>query len=295
METRNALGAFLRARRERTDPEQAGVVLASRRRTPGLRREEVALLAGVSTDYYTRLEQGRERHPSDQVLDALARTLGLDAEETAHLHRLAKAAPAGTRRGGGDRADPSLLQLMEGWDHAPVLVLGHRMDVLAANRLGRALHARMVEANEDNLVRFIFLHPAARELYDNWDRVARSALAALRSASGLRPDDSRMNELVGGLSVRSAEFRTLWARHDVRAKRREVKQFRHHEVGELNLSYDSLTVNGIADQQLIVYRAEDEGTRQALVLLGALAAEYPADSTPGKRSIPDSARQPSDR
>src|SRR5690349_9526799 len=195
METRNALGAFLRARRERTSPEQAGIRLASRRRTPGLRREEVALLSGVSTDYYARLEQGRERHPSEQVLDALARTLDLNAEETAHLHRLARSTPAAPRRRGSDHADENLLRLMEGWEHLPVIVIGHRMDVLAANRLGRALHSRMVDEDETNLVRFVFLSPAARELYPQWDRVTRSSLAALRAESGLRPDDARLNEL----------------------------------------------------------------------------------------------------
>ncbi|HEX7308212.1 helix-turn-helix transcriptional regulator [Lentzea sp.] len=275
METRNALGAFLRARRERTSPDRAGVEPDSRRRTPGLRREEVALLSGVSTDYYARLEQGRERHPSDQVLHALARTLNLDADETAHLRRLARATPARSRRRAADRAEPVLLRLAEGWNHVPVLVIGHRMDVLATNGLGRALLARMLDEGETNLVRFVFLHPAARELYGNWDRVARSSVAALRASAGVHQDDPRLNELVGQLSVRSGEFRTLWARHEVRPKRREFKQFLHHEVGELNLSYDTVTANGIADQQLIVYHAEDDATRQALALLGTLAAEYP--------------------
>jgi transcriptional regulator with XRE-family HTH domain len=271
------LGAFLRARRELTSPEQAGVTSSGRRRTPGLRREEVAQLSGVSTDYYTRLEQGREQRPSGQVLDALARTLRLDPEETAHLHRLARADRGHADLGRANRTvretvRPSLLRLMQGWLHTPALIVNRRMDVLGANPLGRALFARVFEQDEPNLVRFVFLSPHARSFYPEWEQIAQSSLGALRAASGGLDEAG----LVDDLAARSPEFRRLWARHDVRGKSHEAKRLHHHEVGELTLTYDSLTVDGAGGQQLIVYQAEPgSASAQALALLGTVAAELP--------------------
>jgi len=266
------LGAFLRARRELTSPEQAGVTSSGRRRTPGLRREEVAQLSGVSTDYYTRLEQGREQHPSAQVLDALARTLRLDPEERAHLHRLARADRGHLDRSVRETVRPSLLRLMRGWLHTPALIVNHRMDVLGANPLGRALFARVFEQDEPNLVRFVFVSPHARSFYPEWEQVAQSSLGALRAASGGLDEAGLVDEL----SARSPEFRRLWARHDVRGKSHEAKRLHHHEVGELTLTYDSLTVDGAGGQQLIVYQAEPgSASAQALALLGTVAAELP--------------------
>ncbi|ADL44028.1 helix-turn-helix domain protein [Micromonospora aurantiaca ATCC 27029] len=278
----NPLGEFLRARREATSPAEAGIVSSGRRRTPGLRREEVAQLSGVSADYYARLEQGREQHPSEQMLNALARTLGLDAEEAAHLHLLARSGRKPARRGTRETVRPSLLRLMDGWLHTPALIVDRRMDVLAANRLGRALFAKLFEADEPNLVRFVFLDSAARSFYPHWDRVAQSSLGALRAAAADMLDDARLTELVGELSLKSPEFRRLWARHDVRGKTHEAKLFHHHDVGELTLTYDSLTVAGATGQQLVVYQAEP-GSRpaQALALLGTVAADLPA---PGRRT-----------
>ncbi|WP_128375197.1 helix-turn-helix transcriptional regulator [Streptomyces cavernae] len=273
----NPLGEFLRARREMTSPAQAGVPWSGRRRTPGLRREEVAQSSGVSTDYYARLEQGREKHPSAQVVHALARALGLNPEETAHLHQLAHTARGRVRRGGGVLVAPSLLRLMDGWLDTPGLILDRRLDVLAGNRLGRALFAGMLEQGETNLVRFTFLDPAAREFYPDWERVARSGLAALRAGSGDLVNDPKLTELVGELSLKSPEFRKLWARHDVRGKAHEAKSFNHHQVGELTLTYDSFTVDSATDQQLIVYQAEPgSASQQALALLGTVAADLPA-------------------
>ncbi|WP_221352030.1 helix-turn-helix transcriptional regulator [Streptomyces beigongshangae] len=277
MDKDNLLGEFLRARRESTSPDRAGLLWSGRRRTPGLRREEVAQSAGVSTDYYARLEQGREKHPSAQVVHALARTLGLDPEETAHLHGLARTPRGPVRRGGGRSVSPGLLRLMDGWLHTPALVLDRRLDVLAGNHLGRALFAGMLEQGETNLVRFIFLHPAARDFYPEWERVARSGLAALRAGSGDLVDDRRLTELVGELSLKSPEFRDLWARHDVRGKAHEAKTFNHPQVGELTLTYDSFTVDSAPGQQLVVYQAEpDSPSQQALALLGTVAADLPA-------------------
>ncbi|WP_461011569.1 helix-turn-helix transcriptional regulator [Streptomyces capparidis] len=277
MDSGNPLGEFLRARRELISPAGAGLPSSGRRRTPGLRREEVAQSSGVSTDYYTRLEQGRERHPSAQVVHALARALGLNAEETAHLHRLARTARGPVRRGGGAPVGPSLLRLMDNWLHTPALVLDRRLEVLAGNRLGRALFAVMLERGETNLVRFVFLDPAARNFYPDWERVARSSHAALRAGGGDPASDPRLTEPVGELSLRSPEFRTLWARHDVRGKAHEAKSFNHHHVGELTLTYDSFTVDSAADQQLVVYQAEPgSASQQALALLGTMAADLPA-------------------
>jgi transcriptional regulator with XRE-family HTH domain len=276
MDSGNPLGEFLRARREMTDPATTGLPRSGRRRTPGLRREEVAQLSGVSTDYYARLEQGREQHPSAQVVHALARALDLNPEETAHLHRLAHTARVPARRG-GTQVDPSLLRLVDGWLHTPALVLDRRLDVLAGNRLARALFSTMLGAGEPNLVRFTFLDPAARDFYPYWDRVARSSLAALRANSGDLVDDPRLTGLVGELSLKSPEFRELWARHDVRGKAHEAKTFNHHQVGELTLTYDSFTVDSATDQQLVVYQAEPGSTsQQALALLGTVAADLPA-------------------
>jgi transcriptional regulator with XRE-family HTH domain len=276
MDSANLLGEFLRARRETTGPAHIGLPATGRRRTPGLRREEVALSAGVSTDYYARLEQGREQHPSAQVVDALAGTLGLDPEETDHLHRLARTARGRGRRSGVAAVRPTLLRLMDGWLHTPALILDRRLDVLAGNRLGRALFATMLESGETNLVRFAFLHPAARSFYPDWGRVARSGLGALRAGIGDLTDDRRLTELVGELSLRSPEFRRLWARHDVRGKAHEAKRFHHAQVGDLTLTYDSLTVDGATDQQLVVYQAEPgSASEQALALLGTVAADLP--------------------
>ncbi|MFD7656287.1 helix-turn-helix transcriptional regulator [Actinosynnema sp. NPDC059797] len=277
MDNSNPLGEFLRARREMTDPATAGLPRSGRRRTPGLRREEVAHLSGVSADYYARLEQGREQHPSAQVVRALARALGLGPEASAHLHQLARTAHVPARRGGGTRVAPGLLRLVDGWLRTPALVLDRRLDVLAGNRLGRALFAAMLEPGETNLVRFTFLDPAARRFYPDWERVARSGLAALRANSGDLVDDPRLTELIGELSLKSPEFRELWARHDVRGKAREAKSFDHHQVGGLTLTYDSFTVDDAPDQQLVVYQAEPgSASEQALALLGTVAADLPA-------------------
>jgi transcriptional regulator with XRE-family HTH domain len=268
----NTLGEFLRARREQVGPAELGLPPGGSRRVAGLRREEVALLAGVSTDYYVRLEQGRERNPSAQVVDALARGLALDEDASAHLHRLARPAPGRRRRARRpEQVSPNLLRLMDGWPDAPALVLGRCLDVLAHNALGQALFDGHTHSGD--LVRLVFLDPDAREFYPDWERVAVNTVGGLRAAAGIDPDDPQLIDTVGELSVKSADFRRLWARHDIRQKTHETKRFRHRLVGELELSYEALTVNSAPGQQLIVYQAEPGSPSEAaLALLGSLAA-----------------------
>jgi transcriptional regulator with XRE-family HTH domain len=275
----NRIGQFLRARRERVRPEDVGLPDFGRRRVPGLRREELATLAGVSADYYVRLEQGRERHPSEQVIDALARALQLDDDATAHLHDLARPAPR--RRRAAKRAErirPELLRLMEAWPHTPAMVMGRHLDVLAANSLATALHGGFARGN--NLVRTLFLDPAARERYPDWDVVARDTVAALRASVGPDLDDPHLTDLVGELSLKSERFRALWARHDVREKTHGTKRFVHPQVGELELHYETFAVAGSSGQVLSVYHAEPgSSTEQALALLSSIAAEGAATRT----------------
>ncbi|TNC25423.1 helix-turn-helix domain-containing protein [Amycolatopsis alkalitolerans] len=268
----NELGEFLRARRDLVSPRQAGLPGDGERRVPGLRREEVALLAGVSTDYYIRLEQGRERHPSDQVLDAIARALRLDEDGATHLFRLAMPAPQVATRVSPPTVDPELRTLMEHFIHAPATVLGPALDVLAANSLSTALYAGF--ARFDNLARMVFLDPAAVEFYLDWDSVARSTVASLRAASAPFHDDPRVSEVVGELTVRSPAFASYWARHEVRPRRAERKRFRHPLVGELEVHAQALSVTNAPGQQLFVYSAEPGSpSADGLTLLGRLSAE----------------------
>ncbi|MGW4798883.1 helix-turn-helix transcriptional regulator [Nonomuraea sp. NPDC004297] len=272
MDTDNLLGRFLRARRELLRPEDLGMPAGTRRRVRGLRREEVAQTAGVSTDYYVRLEQGRERHPSSQVVDALARALELEDDAATHLHELARPAPARRRpRARHEQVSPGLVRMMAAWPHTPAIVLGRRMTVLAANPLGRALFDG--HAHSGDLVRLVFLDPDARAFYPDWEKAAANTVAGLRSAAGSDYDDPRLIEVVGELSLRSETFRRLWARHDIRQKSHETKRFHHRLVGPLTLDYEALTVNSAPGQQLVVYQAEPGSpSEEALSLLGSLTA-----------------------
>lgn len=265
----NSIGQFLRARREQVRPEEVDLVPGGQRRVPGLRRTEVALLAGVSSDYYVRLEQGRERHPSPQVVDALARALVLDEEATAYLHELARPRPRRRRR--REEVSQALMAMMATWTDTPAVVLGRCLNVLAHNQLGEALFAG--HAYSDDLVRLVFLDPHARDFYPDWERVAVNTVGGLRAAAGVDQDDQRLIETVGELSVKSVDFRRLWARHDIRQKSHETKRFRHPLVGELTLTYEALTVNSAPGQQLVVYQAEPGSpSAEALSLLGSLTA-----------------------
>jgi transcriptional regulator with XRE-family HTH domain len=269
----NVIGEYLRARRELVRPEDAGLPgRGGRRRVPGLRREEVALLAGVSTDYYIRLEQGRDLHPSVQVLGALARALRLDDDATAHLHRLATP-PARRRRRipGREKVPAGILGLIESWSETPAFVQGRYMDVLAANQLATAL-APWYAAGE-NLVRAAFLDSRLRDMYGDWEHVTESTVAGLRALVGPDVDDPRLTELVGELSVRSERFRQLWARHDVRPKRGGRTRFDHPQVGPLELGYEKLPIPNTDCQTLVAYHAEPGSpSAQGLALLASAAA-----------------------
>jgi transcriptional regulator with XRE-family HTH domain len=239
----NLIGEYLRARRELVQPADVGLPQpAGRRRVPGLRREEIAILAGVSADYYVRLEQGRDQHPSAQVLDALARALQLDDDAIAHLHSLA--APAARRRRRPsprpERVPAGILQLISTWHETPAYVYGRYMDVLAANPLATALAPYY--APGENLVRATFLDARLHDRYEDWDRAAEATVAALRALVGPGADDPQLNELVGELSVRSDRFRQLWARHDARPKRSGTTQIQHPQVGALELNYEKLPI-----------------------------------------------------
>lgn len=273
MDSDNRLGAFLRARRELVRPEDFGMAGGGQRRVAGLRREEIALLAGVSADYYVRLEQGRDRHPSEQVIAALARVFALDEEGTAHLRALARPTAGRSRTPRRpERVAPGLLRLMEAWPHTPAVVLGRYLDVLAANPLAAAVNSCSVPGV--NQVRMVFLDPEARDLYGDWPTIAADTVASLRATAGADLDDPRLTELVGELSLKSEEFRHLWARHDVRVKTAGVKHFRNPMVGDLTLSYETLSVNGAPGQILIAYHAEPGSpSERSLALLGSLIAD----------------------
>ncbi|MEV5282967.1 helix-turn-helix transcriptional regulator [Streptomyces sp. NPDC051994] len=270
MESENELGDYLRARRAAVAPADVGLPDDGPRRVPGLRRDEVALLAGMSTDYYIRLEQGRERHPSEQVLRAIAGTLRLDDAATAHLFRLGLSVVgtvAATRT-----VAPELLRLMDGMRDAPAFVVGAEQDVLAANAMARELYRGF--ARYDNLLRMIFLDPFAREFYADWDHAARIAVGNLRASSSQFPQDERIERVVGELSVRSPAFTGLWARYEVRPRTHEDKHFRHPRVGEIRLHFEALAVTSAPGQHLSVYSAEPgSASADALVLLGRLSEQ----------------------
>jgi transcriptional regulator with XRE-family HTH domain len=271
----NLIGEYLRARRELVRPEDVGIpeIGNHHRRVPGLRREEVAILAGVSSDYYVRLEQGRDQHPSQLVLDGLARALQLDDDATAYLHRLATP-PTRRRRTSPrpERVPAGILQLIATWAHTPAWVQGRYMDVLAVNPLATALAPHY--ANGENLVRAAFLDPRVRDMYGDWEHITETTVAGLRALVGPDVDDPRLNELVGELSVRSERFRQLWARHDVRPKRSGTARIDHPLVGPLELSYERLPIPGVDRQTLGIYHAAPgSASAQALALLATTVTE----------------------
>ncbi|GAA5037059.1 transcriptional regulator with XRE-family HTH domain [Thermocatellispora tengchongensis] len=275
------LGAFLRARREAMTPEQAGLLDAGHRRTPGLRREEVAMLAGVSTDYYIRLEQGRERNPSERVLNALARVLDLGPEATRHLYELAHPMLRPHRRAPRPRVTRQLRRLIDAWPDTPALLCDRLTTILAANPLATALYDGF--RHRDNLLRMIFLEPVAREFYPEWEKSARAKVAHLRAVAGADLDDPAVTALVGELSVKSADFRRLWARHDVSSNAGDTKRMRHPEVGDLTLTCEMFTVASSPGLQLITLLAEPGSlSEQALRLLGTLAATRTPASQAGR-------------
>ena len=260
---------FLTSRRDRLTPDRAGLpIYGANRRVKGLRRDEVAVLSGISTDYYTRLERGNLSGVSEQVLEALAAALQLDEAERAHLFDLAKVAntrptarsvgSARTSRKQGLR--PGVRLILEGMS-APAYVRNARMDILALNRLGRALFSDAMSADADepagfNLARYLFLDQRSREFYSDWATVARDCVASLRGEAGRNPYDRGLTDLVGELSTRSEEFRTWWAAHNVKLHRTSTKQMHHRVVGDLELTGEALTLPGDPGLTIITYTVE---------------------------------------
>ena len=280
MDTRSEIRDFLTTRRARISPEEAGLpAYGGNRRVAGLRREEVALLAGMSVDYYTRLERGNARGASDAVLESLARALQLDEAERAHLFDLVHTASAATtgpqRRSPRPQVRPAVQRILDSMTTTPAYVRNHRLDILAANRLGQALFAPVFDspAQPANPARFLFLDPRAPGFYLDWERQAQDTVAMLRSEAGRGPDDKALSDLIGELATRSQPFRTWWAAHNVRFHRNGVKRFHHPIVGDLTLAFEALDLAADDNLRISAYTAEP-GTpsEDALSVLASWAA-----------------------
>jgi transcriptional regulator with XRE-family HTH domain len=276
------LGRFLHARRTQTRPEQVGLTVGTGlRRTPGLRREELATLAGISIDYYVRLERGKETRPSPSVLDALARALRLDDAEHQHLRELAARAaryapeppPPPSRTVG-----PHLKLILETMRPGPAYVISRSMDLLAWNPGGLALYAGLSDwpATQRNLARYLVLHPTARTLFPDWDYQVRGCVARLRAQAGIDPDAPDLTSLVGELLLKSPDFAKLWERYDVVGRKKARKTFHHPDVGVLTLSGQSMHLEDTPGQRLGVYTAEPGTPDHDAMLLLDLTAPQPA-------------------
>ncbi|MFG1992177.1 helix-turn-helix transcriptional regulator [Actinoplanes sp. NPDC048988] len=276
MDHRSEIKDFLTTRRARITPAQAGLpAYGTGRRVPGLRREEAAMLAGVSVDYYTRLERGNLSGVSESVLESLARAFRLDEAEREHLYDLARQANRSARaprRRTTRQLRPGVQQLLDAMTGAPAYVRNGRLDVLGANHLARAVFAPVFEG-PPNLARFIYLDPAAPDFYRDWEQVAEDVVALLRGEAGRNPYDKGLTDLIGELSTRSDRFRTWWAAHDVRQHRTGVKRLRHPLVGDLDLAYESMQLTADQGLQLNAYSAEPNSPHQdALNLIASWAA-----------------------
>ncbi|RFU43426.1 XRE family transcriptional regulator [Actinomadura logoneensis] len=279
MELDTDLGTFLKSRRARLTPEDVGLTsYGTRRRVPGLRREELAQLAGVSVQYYTRLEQGQSRNASDGVLAALADALRLDEAERLHLQALNAAGgrPIVRRRTPAERLDPAVRQLLDATPDVAMMVMGRFTDILAWNRLGHAVFGGHLDfgaptrpADRPNMSRMVFLDPHMRELFVDWEAKTEEAVAHLRMAAGRYPDDPRIASLVGELTVKSPRFAAVWASHEVRECGPSVKELHHPLVGSLTLTQLPLQLPGEPDQRIVAWSAEPgSASEAALRLLG---------------------------
>jgi transcriptional regulator with XRE-family HTH domain len=284
MDPKTEISEFLSSRRARITPEQAGLTSHGSRRVPGLRREEVAVLAGVSVPYYTRLERGETGGVSESVLSALAGALQLDEAERAHLSDIVRAAqPVGAGPGSASRrrrsakqaVRPDVQQILDAMTGAAALLRNDRLDILAGNQLGRALYAPVLDSpfQPANTIRFVFLDPRSREFYEDWEGAADGCVAILRTAAGGDPYERSTSDLVGELSTRSQEFRTRWAAHNVRFHRNGVKHFHHPVVGNITLNFNRLELGADPGLTIFTYTAEP-GSRdeETLKLLGSWTA-----------------------
>jgi transcriptional regulator with XRE-family HTH domain len=266
------LGEYLRARRALVRPEDVGLSAGTRRRVAGLRREELAMLAGISPNYYLRLEQGRDRRPSPQVIDALARALQLDADATAFLHSLSRPEPETRERPRREPVPASIEWLIASWRHTPAFVHDRHMNILAANRLAVALTPPLRPGA--NAVRAMFMDPAMRPLYDDWEDAAKETLGRLRVLVGRDVDDPGLRELVRDLSEHSEDFLALWARHDIEVTTPRSRIYNHPAVGRMEVFYEVLAIAG-TDRQVIHVRHCEPGSpsERALYRLADLAAQ----------------------
>jgi transcriptional regulator with XRE-family HTH domain len=274
------LGEFLRSRRDRISPEEAGINSYGRRRVPGLRREELAQLAGVSVTYLTRLEQGQSQNASDAIIDALARALQLDADERAHLYVLAHPAPVKRPRSAAkpEVAKPGAERLLHSMGDVPAVLLGRFNDILAWNHSGHLLLAGHLDCDapsrvddRPNQLKLLFLDEHVRDLYVDWEDEVALAVASLRYVAAQFADDRRLAELVGELSMNSPEFARLWAGHDVRLCTNGAKRFRHPEVGDMTLDYEVLHLPEGNGQRILTHTAEPgSASFAALCLLTAV-------------------------
>jgi transcriptional regulator with XRE-family HTH domain len=279
VDNRDEIREFLTSRRARITPEQAGLpVFGGTRRVLGLRREEAAMLAGVSADYYTRLERGNLKGVSESVLDALARGLRLDGAGRALVYDWGGGAAPTTarpRRRSPQEVRPSVQRILDAMTGAAAFAQNGRLDVLAANRLGYALYSEMFAdpIRPANLARFVFSNPRSRDFFAEWDRAANDTVAILRSQAGRDPYDRGLSDLVGELSTRGEEFSTRWAAHNVRIHRAGVKHVRHPVVGDLELTFEIMDLAADPGLSILTYTAE-QATRseEALALLGSWSA-----------------------
>ncbi|PSL37351.1 transcriptional regulator with XRE-family HTH domain [Labedella gwakjiensis] len=288
MDNRAEVREFLMSRRAKTTPEAAGLPAGPNRRVPGLRRSEVAMLAGVSVEYYSRLERGTIAGASSSVLDAIARALQLDDAETAHLYDLARAAD-GTPASGRPRrrasspptARPSLQWALEAITDGVAFVRNSRQDLLATNALGRAFYSPVIGegGRTPNLARFQFLDPASRDFYPDWELFAEMCVGMMRAEAGRDPHDKALQDLVGELSTQSDTFRRIWGAHDVRRHGAGTKRFRHPLVGDLTLAYEELAITAEPGLVMLVYTAEPGSpSAERLRLLASWAATQHVDA-----------------
>ena len=285
------MAEFLRTRRDRITPGQAGIIGGGRRRVPGLRREEVAMLAGISVEYYSRMERGDLAGVSAEVLDALAHALQLDEAETDHLNDLARAAgptpPRRRKHPAEQSVKPTLQRFLDAVTGAPMWVRDRRMDFIAANPLGRALYAPMLDdpANRGNTARFTFLNPAAQIFFPDWEENAGDIVATLRSYAGQNPLDKKLTDLIGELVTRSDVFRHRWSAHNVRHHRTGIKRIHHPAVGDLEFSYQAMDLPANPEWSMFAYTSEPGSpTEERLKLLGSLAATDQTATDEGVRA-----------
>jgi transcriptional regulator with XRE-family HTH domain len=285
MSNMSELGEFLRVRRAALQPEDVGLKNYGVRRVPGLRREELAMLAGVSNTYYTRLEQGLSNNASEAVIDAIARALNLNSDERLHLFNLARPATKSKRRASSrpDRARPGTVRLIDSIATTPAVVLGRRSEVLAWNKLGHRLVAGHLHfespntpAERPNMTRLLFLDEHTRALYMNWPEEAARAVSSLRLLAGTAPDDLELTALVGELTLKSPEFAKLWAKHPVQNCMSGMKLMHHPEVGTLELNFEVLAQPDESGHRVLMYTA-DEGSPAAAGL--RLLATEPEPAT----------------